>query len=91
MKRKLPKFSSDEEFAEWIETHDTSEYMDQWEVVTDEIKVQRTASKKESVGVDLNRRELNAIKRVAKRRGVPHEALIKDWVIEKLRQEGTRR
>ena len=67
MKRELPRFSSDEEFAEWVETHDLSEYMDSFEVVTEKIKVRRTREK-QSVGLDLNRRDLDAIKRLAKTR-----------------------
>jgi predicted DNA binding CopG/RHH family protein len=86
MKRKLPKFSSDEEFAKWVETHDLSEYMDSFEVVSEEIKTQRTA-KKESVGVELNPGELEAIKKVAKDKGMPYKVLIKNWLIERLHQE----
>ena len=86
MKRQLPKFSSDEEFAEWVETHDLSEYMDSFEVVTEKIKVRRTREK-QSVGLDLNRRDLDAIKRLAKTRGIPYKTLIQNWLIEKLHQE----
>jgi len=87
MKRELPKFSSDEELAEWIETHDLSDYLDSLEVVTEEIKVQRTAREKQSIGLDLNPKDLDAIKRVAKTRGIPYKTLIHNWVTEKLRQE----
>ncbi len=86
MKRELPRFSSDEEFAEWVETHDLSEYMDSFEVVTEKIKVRRTREK-QSVGLDLNRRDLDAIKRLAKTRGIPYKTLIQNWLIEKLHQE----
>lgn len=91
MKRKLPKFSSDEEFARWVETHDVGDYIDSFEVVSDEIKVQRTAPKKESIGVELNSGDLKAIKRFAKDKGMPYKALIKNWLIERLRQEASRR
>ncbi len=84
--RELPRFSSDEEFAEWVETHDLSEYMDSFEVVTEKIKVRRTREK-QSVGLDLNRRDLDAIKRLAKTRGIPYKTLIQKWLIEKLHQE----
>ena len=90
MKRQPPKFSSEKEFIDWIDTHDTSEYMDTWEVVTEEIKVKRTFPKKEPIGVDLNPEELNAIKRVAKRKGIPYQALIKNWLIEKLQEASGR-
>jgi len=86
MKRELPRFSSDEEFAEWVETHDLSEYMDSFEVVTEKSKVRRTREK-QSIGLDLNRRDLDAIKRLAKTRGIPYKTLIQNWLIEKLHQE----
>ena len=87
MKRQLPKFSSEKEFIDWIDTHDTSEYMDSWEEVTEEIKVQRTPREKQSVGLDLNPKDLDAIKRVAKTRGISYKTLIRNWLTEKLRQE----
>jgi predicted DNA binding CopG/RHH family protein len=87
MKRQFPEFSSEKEFIDWIDTHDTSEYMDSLEVVTEEIKVQRTRREKQSVGVDLNPGDLDEIKRVAKTKGIPYQTLIKNWLIEKLRQE----
>ena len=87
MKCELPQFSSEKEFIDWIDTHDTSEYMDSWEEVTEEIKVQRTSRKKQSVGLDLNPRDLDAIKQVAKTRGIPYKTLIQNWLIEKLGQE----
>ena len=91
MKRQFPKFSSEKEFIDWIDTHDTSEYMDSLEVVTEEIKVQRTRREKQSVGVDLNPGDLDEIKRVAKTKGMPYKALIKNWLIERLRQEASQR
>ena len=87
MKRQLPKFSSEKELIDWIDTHDTSEYMDSLEVVTEEIKVQRTAREKQWVGLNLNPKYLDAIKRVAKTRGIPYKTLIQNWLIEKLGQE----
>ena len=87
MKCELPQFSTEQEFIDWIDTHDTSEYMDSWEEVTEEIKVQRTSRKKQSVGLDLNPRDLDAIKQVAKTRGIPYKTLIQNWLIEKLGQE----
>ena len=89
MKRKLPKFSSDAEFAEWVETHDLSDYLDSFEVVTEEMKVQRT-SQKESIGVDLDPSDVKAIKRAAKSKGVSYKALIKNWLIEKLQEASGR-
>jgi hypothetical protein len=88
MKNELPKFSSERELAEWIESHDTSEYMDDLEVVPDEIPIRRTPLVNETLGLLLNPQELDAIKRVAERKGVPYRTLIQTWLIEKLQQEG---
>jgi predicted DNA binding CopG/RHH family protein len=88
MKNELPKFSSEKELAEWIGSHDTSEYMDDLEVVTDEIPIRRTPLVNETLGLLLSPNELEAIKRVAQRKGVSYRTLIQTWLIEKLQQEG---
>ena len=87
MKSEIPKFSSEKELAEWIGSHDTSEYMDDLEVVADEITIRRTPLVNETLGLLLNPNELDAIKRVAERKGVPYRTLIQTWLIEKLQQE----
>lgn len=42
----------------------------------------------ETLGLLLNPNEVDAIKRVAERKGVPYRTLIQTWLIEKLQQEG---
>ncbi len=82
------KFSSEKELAEWIGSHDTSAYIDDLEVVAEEIPIRRTPLVNETLGLLLNPNELDAIKRVAERKGVPYRTLIQTWLIEKLQQEG---
>jgi len=88
MKKELPKFSSERELAEWIGSHDTSPYMDDLDVVAEEIPIRRTPLVNETLGLLLNPNELDAIKRVAERKGVPYRTLIQTLLIEKLQQEG---
>lgn len=88
MKNELPKLSSESELAEWIGSHDTSEYMDDLEEVAEEIQIRRTPRVNETLGLLLNQNELDAIKRVAERKGVSYRTLIQTWLIEKLQQEG---
>jgi hypothetical protein len=88
MKNELPTFSSEKELAEWIGSHDTSPYMDDLEVVAQEIPITRTPLVNETLGLLLNPNELDAIKRVAERKGVPYRTLIQTWLVEKLQQEG---
>ena len=88
MKKELPKFSSEKELAEWIDSHDTSAYIDDLEVVAEEIPIRRTPLVNETLGLLLNPNELDAIKRVAERKGISYRTLIQTWLIEKLQQEG---
>ncbi|MDX6530695.1 MAG: hypothetical protein QOH41_2985 [Blastocatellia bacterium] len=88
MKNEFPRFSSEKELAQWTDSHDTSEYMDDLEVVAKEIPIRRTPLVNETLGLLLNPNELDAIKRVAERKGVPYRTLIQTWLIEKLQQEG---
>jgi hypothetical protein len=62
--------------------------MDDLEVVAEEIPIRRTPLVNETLGLLLNPNELDAIKRVAERKGVPYRTLIQTWLIEKLQQEG---
>jgi predicted DNA binding CopG/RHH family protein len=39
------------------------------------------------MGLPLRADQLEAIKKVARRKGIPFEALIRSWLLEKLRQE----
>ena len=84
MKHKLPTFARDEEAADWIDTHDTSEYMDELEEIHEPISVRRTSR---AIDLQLNADCLKAIKRTAKRKGIPYQTLIQEWLIERLRQE----
>jgi hypothetical protein len=45
---KMPKFETDEELAEWIDTHDTSEFLDELEDVEETFVVKRTPFPKSS-------------------------------------------
>lgn len=83
----LPDFKSDEEFAAWVETHDTAEYMDILEEVTDEFEVVRTRFSTKPLDVRLRTEYLEAIEELAVRRGMPYQALVQRWLLERLAQE----
>jgi predicted DNA binding CopG/RHH family protein len=84
---RLPKFSTEEEAAEWFATHDTAPYMDDLREVKEKIPVTRTRAPKKPVGLRLRPDYLEAIKRPAERKGIPYQTLIQMWLVEKLRQE----
>ena len=84
---KIPKFSDEKKAADWFAAHDTADYMDDLENVREKIPIRRTRFAEKSVGLRLRTDQLEAIKKVAKRKGVPYETLIRSWLAEKLRQE----
>jgi len=86
---KIPSFNNDAEAAEWFDSHDTAPYMDDLEQVQEHIKVVRTRKRpqRKAVGLRLRVDDLEAIKQVAERKGIPYQTLIQMWLVEKLRQE----
>ena len=89
MKRntKLPDFKDEEELADWVDSHDTAEYMDEWEEVTDGFAINRTRFSTKPLEVRLRTEYLEAIEELAFRRGMSYQALVQRWLLEKLNQE----
>ena len=85
----IPLFKSDAEATEWFDTHDTAPYMDDLEQIQERIKVVRTRERpqRKAVGLRMRMDHLEAIKRVAERKGIPYQTLIQMWLVERLRQE----
>jgi len=73
-----------EEIVEFFETHDTADYWDQMEDVTDRVGFKRLRDK--IVSVRLSEADLKLLKRIAAERGLGHTTLIRTWVEEKLRE-----
>ena len=86
-KGKLPEFESEEELAAWVESHDTSQYMDLSDKFPDEFEVIRTRFSTKPLDVRLRTEYLEAIEELAVRRGMPYQTLIQRWLLEKLNQE----
>jgi predicted DNA binding CopG/RHH family protein len=84
---KMPTFEDEREAAEWFATHDTAPYMDQMEEVKEQIPVIRSRPTKKPIGLRIRSDYLEAVKRVAERKGIPYQTLIQMWLVEKLRQE----
>jgi predicted DNA binding CopG/RHH family protein len=86
-KKLIPEFDSEEGLAAWVETHDTSEYMDAMEDVSAEFSVVRTRFPTKPLDLRLRTEFLEAIEELAARRGIPYQALVQGWLLEKLTQE----
>ena len=86
-KNKLPEFKDEDELAAWVESHDTSEYMDDLEELGDDFSVIRTRFSTKPLDVRMRTEHLEAIEKLAQRRGLPYQALVQRWLLERLSQE----
>ena len=84
---KVPAFADEQEAADWFAAHDTAPYMEELEEVQEQIPVVRSRPTKKPVGLRIRSDYLEAVKRVAERKGIPYQTLIQMWLVEKLRQE----
>ena len=86
-KNKLPEFKDEDELAAWVESHDTSEYMDDLEELGDDFSVIRTRFSTKPLDVRMRTEHLEAIEELAQRRGLPYQVLVQRWLLERLSQE----
>jgi predicted DNA binding CopG/RHH family protein len=82
-KEKLPEMTgwSDEQIAEFWETHDSTDYLDRMEDV--ELK-QEIPQDYRVISLRLEAEDIERAKRLARRKGVPYTVLLRMWIKEKL-------
>ena len=78
---KIPQTDSIQELARFWDSHDLTDFKDQLEEVTDAIFERIPDS---VMTIHLQPKELEAVRRIAKSKGVDQSALLREWVIEKL-------
>jgi len=77
----IPHTDSIAELARFWDTHDLTDFADELEEVPESVFERRA---EETVTIRLPTAEVEAVKRLAKAKGVGHTALIQEWVREKL-------
>lgn len=84
--KRLPDFEkmSLEEIAEFWETHDSADYWDQMEDMTDQVTFKCPRDK--IVSVRIAEEDLRQLKRIASGKGLGHTTLIRNWIKEKLHE-----
>ena len=82
--RKIPKTDSIEELARFWDTHDLTDFEEQLDDVSERVFERKRETVETVIPVRLRRHEVEAVKRVAKTRGVREAALLRQWVREKL-------
>jgi len=83
----MPPIETEEEFAEFLDNYDTTDFWDEFEDVKD-VKVKRP--KKKMISIRMYPYLISEIKQIAKKREMPYQTLINQWLAEKVSQEHDR-
>lgn len=85
IKNKLPKFKNEDEEREFWTTHDATEYLDSYEPV--ELVFPNLKPTTRTISIRLPESMINQLKKLANKRDVPYQSLLKILLGEKLREE----
>jgi hypothetical protein len=80
---KLPNTDSIQELARFWDTHDVTDFEQVLEEVGEPVFVRPKGA---SLSVDLPRREIQRLKRVAKSMGVSESTMLREWILERLHE-----
>ena len=78
-KARLPSIDSIQELAEFWDAHDLTDFEEELEEIAEPVFVRDTAIK-----IPLESRQVEAVERMARAKGVSREDLIRAWVVQKL-------
>jgi predicted DNA binding CopG/RHH family protein len=78
-KQRLPRTDSINKLAEFWESHDLTDFEADLEEVTERVFASGSAIK-----VPLETREVQAVKKMAKAKGVSLEQLVRTWVVQQV-------
>lgn len=78
--KKIPKFKSEKEEADFWASHDSADYLSG----TKEMKVKFTRPKKKLVSLRLDEKTIADLKKIADRKGIGYLQLVRMWVLENL-------
>ncbi len=82
---KTPKFASDQEEADFWDTHDSTNYMD--DTVEIDAVIIDARPNKSPISLRLEPETIARLKEVAGRKGIGYQTLIRMWVLERLNSE----
>lgn len=83
--KKLPDMSNwtAKEIHEFWKTHSSADYWDQ----TEEVEVEVTRHPRRPVSIKLSEQDVQALKRIAQKRGLGYTTLLRIWIKERLHEE----
>ena len=81
---KIPKFETEEQEAEFWDTHDSTDYLED----TEEVEIAYVdARPKTLISLRLPSSTIEGLKALAVRRGIGYQTMIRMWVMERLEEE----
>jgi predicted DNA binding CopG/RHH family protein len=78
--KKIPKFKTEKEEAEFWATHDSTDYLSE----AKEVKIKFTRPAKKLVSLRLDEKTINKLKKIADSKGIGYLELVRMWVLENL-------
>jgi predicted DNA binding CopG/RHH family protein len=85
MKKKIPKFKSEEEERRFWQKHDSSEYID-WDDAED-LRLPKLKPSTRKISIRLPESMLEELKLLANKRDVPYQSLLKIYLSERINSE----
>ena len=81
---KIPRFKSDQEAAEFWDTHSVKEFEDDLEPLKEKIFIK---PEKQVMTIRVDKKLVNAMKAIARERGINYSTLARMWLIERIKKE----
>lgn len=82
-KSRIPEFASYEEEAEWWDTHDITDYLDEFKPVN--VRVAKDLG--HILQIPFDSKDMRVLSACAKKKGTDVITLAKQWVVERLEAE----
>ena len=81
---KIPKFKSDQEAAQFWDTHSLIEFEDDLELAKEKVFVK---PEKQVMTIRVDKKLANALKIIAREKGINYSTLARMWLIERIKKE----
>lgn len=85
MKKRIPRFKTEDEEREFWQTHDSTEYVD-WDQAAKTILAKLKPSTK-TISLRLPEFMIEELKLLANKKDIPYQSLLKVYLAEKLEEE----
>jgi predicted DNA binding CopG/RHH family protein len=83
-KKRIPDFKSDEEAAEFWDTHSLADYWDDTQPAED---VEFRLRPLKQISLRLAPGQIERLKQIAARKGIGYQTMLRMWVTERVREE----